>query len=157
MQFLALAALFGAAIAAPLSLDPNFEETITITAYTLVLQNGGIHNVVFNLTGNDATNLDCRSNDSIEDLSKIYQCGKFANVTNSPYSFGLYATNEDESGYGLRLYHAFGVGIGFYGEGVLNTTCTRFEPVPISPTYCSQTLQNPVARIPIDSKGAFPN
>ncbi|PWO22103.1 hypothetical protein A1F97_07851, partial [Pyrenophora tritici-repentis] len=151
-KFLALAALFGAAIAAPLSLDPNFEETITITAYTLVLQNGGIHNVVFNLTGNDATNLDCRSNDSIEDLSKIYQCGKFANVTNSPYSFGLYATNEDESGYGLRLYHAFGVGIGFYGEGVLNTTCTRFEPVPISPTYCSQTLQNPVARIPIDSK-----
>ncbi|CAA9965523.1 hypothetical protein CFE70_008760 [Pyrenophora teres f. teres 0-1] len=159
MQFLALAALFSAAIAAPapepLSLDPTYNEVIAISNYTLTTQLGDITNVRFNLTGKDATNLNCASG-AIKDLSKRFPCDPINGVP-SVYSFSIYATDGDESRYGQRIYREVKIqtNTGYWGDAIVPTNCFKFEPNAISPTTCYPVRSDPITYVNIDQRGVF--
>ncbi|KAH9905905.1 hypothetical protein F4778DRAFT_727881 [Xylariomycetidae sp. FL2044] len=125
MRFIAAAAsaaLFGtAALARPApQTDGDMTEDVTVTSFSVHQQllngttNGVVDGVSFYLSGEDATDLYCQGSTGVP--SEVISC------SGSAYSFALYPGNG-LSDYTLRLYHALGVGVGFYGAGTVPVYC----------------------------------
>ncbi|KAI1259954.1 hypothetical protein F5Y18DRAFT_407686 [Xylariaceae sp. FL1019] len=119
MRFFTTAALFGAlAVATPCRRDMTEDVQITEFYVHQALVNGTTRGVVdgvsFVLNGENATDLDCSAQTGLP--SEVISCG------DSPYSFALYP-GESSYDYTLRLYHALGVAVGFYGSGLVPVYC----------------------------------
>jgi hypothetical protein len=109
MQFFTLAALFGAAamatpapqIPSPPARGPS--EKVDLTDYTLRKNNGTIQTVSFNLSGKNATDIQCSGGPYPTLPAPVETCG------NSKYRFGLYKPdNGTVNSFGIRLYHELG-------------------------------------------------
>ncbi|KAI0471744.1 hypothetical protein GGR56DRAFT_88984 [Xylariaceae sp. FL0804] len=74
-----------------------------------------VSGVSFLLTGDDATDLECDAATGVP--SEVITCG------DSDYSFALYPAPDGYAAYTLRVYHALGVAVGYYGEGSVPVYC----------------------------------
>ncbi|ETS73948.1 hypothetical protein PFICI_13814 [Pestalotiopsis fici W106-1] len=112
-------ALGTVATASPVRRD--YTEDISITDFYVhkAIANGTtnatVDGVSFLLTGENATDLACSAQTGIP--SAVFSCG------DSPYSFALWEESESTGEFTLRLYHALGVAVGYYGAGVVPTYC----------------------------------
>ncbi|KAI8937831.1 hypothetical protein NX059_005524 [Plenodomus lindquistii] len=124
MQFLTLAALFGAAIAAPAPQtsdcpnpahcgtpqNPANYENIDISDYYLRKNNGVIQAVGFKLSGDNATDIACSVGVTPTLPTEVIHCA------DDKYKFVLTAPEGDENP-GLTIYHETGLAQGKWGEG----------------------------------------
>jgi hypothetical protein len=121
MQYLTLASLFAAALAAPAPQttpipecpnpahcpqnglpNPDHYENIDITDWSLRKNNGTIQSVYFKLSGDNATDLVCERGVIPSLPAPVVTCG------DSDYRFGMVAPNSewnDSDDFGLAIYH----------------------------------------------------
>ncbi|KAI1078698.1 hypothetical protein F5B20DRAFT_546968 [Whalleya microplaca] len=148
MRFItaATALAFGATVlAAPApQVDDPASEDVSITEFFVHVAgangttSGTPDAVSFKLSGENATDLACSASTGVP--SEVISCG------DSPYSFAVLQGNTT-SNFALRIYHALGVAVGFYGEGVVPTYC---HAGGLNSLACSQ-VQTPLV-IHIDSE-----
>jgi hypothetical protein len=123
MQYLTLASLFAAALAAPApQTAPTVTENIDITDFYLRKHNGTIDSVNFKLEGDEWGTLSCSIGEVTSFPSKTIACG---GEENHKYSFILIAPKDPSTGDAdLAIYHQTGQASGLWAE------------VPSPPTYC---------------------
>jgi hypothetical protein len=132
MQFLTLASVFAAALAAPApqtsdcpnpahcgaAPDPAHYENVNIEDYSLRKNNGTIQSVYFKLSAGNATDLVCQTGATPSLPGPVVICG------DSDYRFGLTAPQNGTSDAGLAIYHETSPFAGKWAIG------------PAPPTYC---------------------
>ncbi|KAI0023641.1 hypothetical protein F4780DRAFT_59145 [Xylariomycetidae sp. FL0641] len=122
--FTAAAAVLSAtgALARP-SLRRDYTELIKVSDFNAhealsVAPNGTqlatVDYVSFTLSGEDATGLSCEAETGVP--SEVVTCG------DSKYRFAVYP-GSSSGNFALRLYHELGVGVGYYGEGMVPVYC----------------------------------